>query len=262
MKARPVPPAAPRPPRLPHQHHPAGLGINSTDRSDEELLPVQAAALSAAPASSTEAVQARAKEDGDVVAFAVSAAHAEETDTVIKSSQHQQWCQPAQMLTEPDPEPEPALVPSSGQHTGVGGEMVSPRDARLAQTIALRIISLREELSRLGMVQLRQRASKEGLDSTEVDRSLESTRNISEPSQGETAQQALQERLAMHIAYRPVQRRGKMAKEGSVRSKHGGAISMLCCLASMLPDGLAVCPGGWVHEVSQPMPAPTVCAGR
>ena len=92
----------------------------------------------------------------------------------------------------------------------------------------------------------RAKASAEGLAKSEVERTLESVRDFSgerpQSREGEVvAQQVLQERLVMHIAYRPVERRGKMAKEGSVRTLVRSGDSCAVCLVSHSID-LAIPP--------------------
>ena len=250
MNAKPVPPSAPRPQR-PVQHQ--AVASRSNGKSDAGPLLPATSVDPGAPAAPTII-------DGDTLALTVTVARTQDSNVAsTRLDQHQQLPMLTEGEPQPEPEPvhvaaeEPALVPGGrSTHASIeGAETTVSRDARLGQRIALRCISLREELSGLGIAQLRAKASAEGLAKTEVERTLESVRDFSgerpQSREGEVvAQQVLQERLVMHIAYRPVERRGKMAKEGSVRTLVRSGDSCAVCLVS--------------HSIDLARPPSTLCS--
>ena len=89
---------------------------------------------------------------------------------------------------------------------GVVEETDSARDARLGQVVAQRCAALREELAALGMSKLKERAAAESLPAAEVERTLETIRNFAQgqrpASASAASQQALRERLVMHVSTR------------------------------------------------------------
>ena len=200
------------------------VASRSSGKSTEGLLPP--ATHDTAPTAPTVI------DSGDALqALTMTVAHTQDSNVASTwVDRHQQLPMLTDEEPQPEPEPvhrvpaeEPALVPGSSPYASIVGETGFSRDARLGQRIAQRCISLRKELNGLGIAQLSAKASVEGLAKAEVKRALESVRDFSgehpQSREGEVvAKQVLRERLVMHIAYRPVERRGKMAKEGSVRA--------------------------------------------
>eukprot|EP01046_Picozoa_sp_COSAG06_P041785 COSAG06_NODE_5234_length_3621_cov_4.128904_1_plen_209_part_00 len=125
---------------------------------------------------------------------------------------------PSERHVEPTPAPEPALIPSHRTPAAADAETASARDTRLGQVIAQRCVALREELAALGMGKLKERAAAEGLPAAEVERTLAAINGFSQAGGGKggsestaaAAQQALRERIVMHVAYKPADKRGKL----------------------------------------------------
>ena len=125
---------------------------------------------------------------------------------------------PAFAPRNPSPASQLSLIPDSRAAVDSASATTPTCDTRLGQLIAKRCAAIRTELAPLGMSKLKQRATAEGLSTKQVAQTLQATHSFGDSGidiSGAVAQQALRERLIMHIAYRPAEMRGKFSKQGS-----------------------------------------------
>lgn len=219
MEAKPVPPPGPRQPRPPAASRSVALGGSSDDLllpTSNRALATDAAAAAAAASTPSRgwAAPGCGEDDEMAAALAASMAVAHVQEIGIERSP----LAPSERHVEPASAPEPALIPSHRTPAAAEAETASARDTRLGQVIAQRCVALREELAALGMGKLKERAAAEGLPAAEVERTLAAINGFSQAGGGKggsestaaAAQQALRERIVMHVAYKPANKRGKL----------------------------------------------------